>query len=122
MAYTLKPEYRGHFKAHEDLSDKRYFLMKLHDEDEFDICGADDPIYGILDDKPVALQAGKLCVKGIMKCIAGDVVAVGNRLKSDNQGRAIPVALDADEDNQSVKLTALTAAAQADDIISVEIT
>ncbi len=122
MAYTLKPEYRGHFKAHEDLSDKRYYLMKLLDENEFNICGADDSIYGILDDKPEKSQAAKLCVKGIMKCIAGDVVIVGNRLKSDNQGRAIPVALAADEDNQSVKITALTPAAQADDIISVEIT
>lgn len=73
---------------------------------------AGGPCLGVLQNKPTAGKIGELAYNGVVKIVAGDAVAAGANIKSDNVGRAVT----ATDYGQGV---ALEAASAAGDIIAV---
>lgn len=77
---------------------------------------------GVLDNLPKAASAARIITGGTAKVRAGAAIAVGDRLKSDANGRLIPVGGEAAATLIHVVGKAMQAAAALDDLIEARIT
>lgn len=69
----------------------QYHFMKVVSS-QLVICGANDPIYGVLQDTPVANMAGEVAVEGISRLVvdgSGTAIAQMDYLSSDASGRGV---------------------------------
>lgn len=80
------------------------------------------PSVGVLDNLPKAASAARVITGGTAKVRAGAAIAVGDRLKSDANGRLIPVGAEALATLIHVVGIAMQAAAAVDDLVEVRIT
>ena len=84
------------------------------------ICGAGDPIFGVLQDTPVANQAGSVAIEGETYLVvdgSGTAIAAMDKLKSDASGQGVKTTTNGDE----VGAIALEAATTAGAVIKVQI-
>lgn len=96
------------FKAENDLSAKQFYAMELSAADQVDLCdNAADTVIGILQNKPVAGAAATVRMIGRSQAVAGGVIAVGDLVGTDGNGKL--VAKTADKDKVcGIALTAAT--------------
>lgn len=80
------------------------------------------PSIGVLDNLPKAGSAARVITGGTAKARAGAAIAVGDRVKSDANGRLIPVGGEAAATLIHVVGIAMQAAAALDDLIEARIT
>lgn len=78
------------FTAGEDLSAKRYYLVKLNSSGEIELVDtAGEAAIGVLQDKPESGKAGLVRVNGVSKAVAGGTITAGQLLTSDDSGRVV---------------------------------
>jgi hypothetical protein len=86
-------------KAAADLSAKQFFLVEITAADTVNVCNAagDYPV-GAIQNKPLAGEAVELagCPGCVVKVKAGGVVAVGDWVGTDANGKAIAKTADKD--------------------------
>ena len=84
-------------KAAVDLSAKQFYCVELTAADTVNVCGAaTDVVVGILQNKPVAGEACEIPESGIVKGIAGGVIAVGQWVGTDAAGKLVAKTTDKD--------------------------
>lgn len=103
-------------KAAADLSTSQFLFVSLDSNGEAVVAGAGARTMGVLQNKPTLGQGASIVDRGITKVVAGAAVAIDARVSSDAAGKAITSAT-----TNSVEGRALTAAAAADEIISVKL-
>lgn len=79
----------GHLLAYTDLSAKQYYLVKAT-SNGIELCGtAGEQVSGVLLNKPIASEPAKVAYAGVVPCVAGGTVAVGDRIKTDTAGKGV---------------------------------
>lgn len=84
--------FRDIFPASVDLSAKAGHAVVINSSGQLALCGAGAQAYGILEDTPKAGEGGTVAVLGIVKAVAGDVIAAGAQVEVDAAGKIITFA------------------------------
>jgi hypothetical protein len=84
--------------------------------------GANERVYGVLTNDPVALKGASIQTEGVVLVKAGAAIARGDYLKSDATGRAVPAAGEAAGTLVEVFAIARTACANADEFVEALLT
>lgn len=116
MAYEVPGNLNGNHVANADLTGAQYTAVVVNASGKIAVVGAGLSILGVLQNKPNTDQAAQVMVDGVSKFRAGAAVAIGAKVMADATGRAIT----ATATNQGLGI-ALTAAAAANDVISVQL-
>lgn len=80
------------FKATTDLSTKQYYIVKIDTANAQSVvlaAAGTDPIFGVLQNKPVATKAANVQFLGTAKVIAGGTITRGDLVTSDSNGKAV---------------------------------
>ncbi len=86
------------FKASADLSAKQFLFMLVSGVDTCTVTSAaTDTVLGVLQNKPASGEAADVRCYGIAKVVAGGTVTAGDRVGTDNAGKAVTKTADADK-------------------------
>ena len=91
MAQSIR-DFEKSFVSTNDLSAKQYYIVAVDTSNDQSVvlaAAATDPIVGVLQNKPKALQAGLVRFIGTSKVIAGGTITRGDKVTSDSNGKAI---------------------------------
>lgn len=73
-----------------DLSTKQFYCVKITAQRSVNLANAGgEPIYGILQNKPIAAAAADVGFLGVSKAAAGAAITAGAYLMTDTTGRLI---------------------------------
>lgn len=76
-----------------DLSAKQFYVVKANSSGQAALANATDTTQiGIVQDKPLSGNAGKIRVSGVSKAAAGGTVAAGAAVTSDANGKIVAAA------------------------------
>lgn len=106
------------FPANADLSANQFRAVSLNTSGKLVLANATTTVIGILQDTPVADEAGNVCILGISNAVTDGsttAIAVGDPLSSDANGKLIKNTTD----NAPTAATALEASTTDGAIISV---
>jgi hypothetical protein len=87
---TIEDAYSTNVLAGADLSDKRYYAVKLNPSAQIILSGAGENALGILQDQPASGRVGKVMCEGKSPAIYGASVTAGNSLTPDAAGKLVP--------------------------------
>jgi hypothetical protein len=97
MAFDLKSFNLPSFTAAASLATKKFHAVKITAADTVNICtGATDVPVGILQNAPASGEACEIPEGGIVKAICGGVVAAGNWVGTDANGKLVVKSADKD--------------------------
>lgn len=99
-AYEIPSFYLGVIEAEVDLSSSQYLAVKPQAASAVSgtegaslvLAGAGDPAIGILQNNPLAGEAGSVMIHGVSKAQLGGTVSVGSLLAVDGSGKLVVAA------------------------------
>lgn len=77
MAWKANLQTNGQMTAAADMSTHQYKAVKLTGDQLFNLAGVGEATFGILQNKPLAGQAGNIATGGQTKAVAGGTIAAG---------------------------------------------
>lgn len=84
------------FEAAVSFSGKKFYGVKLDGDGKAALSGAGERVVGIMQDEPAAGEHGAVVLSGPSWAKAGASINAGDLLKSDADGKLIPVTTDKD--------------------------
>src|SRR5215510_10160096 len=89
---TQNPELFSGITAAADLSTKQFYGVKLTADRAVNIATA-GAVFAVLQNKPKLGEAAALTNSGIVKCISGGVIAAGDKISTDANGKFVKITL-----------------------------
>lgn len=87
MAIEIPGFRPGMFKAGADLRTKQFFAVKLDASGDLVLAGNNEEAIGVLQNKPNTGQGCELERDGVTQIIAGEAIAINDKLASDANGK-----------------------------------
>lgn len=120
MSFELNLQTIGVLAAAADLSAKQFYAVKLASTGKYALCDtAGERVSGILQNKPVADEAATVAVAGVTKALAGGVIAAGDLVSTDANGKVVSASQSLLTATAALNFSSIAAGLSADLTITV---